>query len=68
MRWDKGPLDIQTDQELWDIVESNRGAIVGQQHAQIYSMSSTLPQAFLDPNKSFTVTLITVSMHYALSW
>lgn len=43
MRWDKGPLDIQTDQELWDIVESNRGAIVGQQHAQIYSMSSTLP-------------------------
>lgn len=43
VRWDKGPLDIQTDQELWDIVESNRGAIVGQQHAQIYSMSSTLP-------------------------
>ncbi len=29
VRWDKGPLDVQTDQELWDIVESNQGAIVG---------------------------------------
>ena len=29
VRWDKSPMDIQTDQELWDIVESNKGAIVG---------------------------------------
>ncbi len=31
VRWDKSPMDIQTDQELWDIVESNQGAIVGEQ-------------------------------------
>lgn len=30
VRWDKSPLDIQTDQELWDTVESNQGAIVGE--------------------------------------
>ena len=29
VRWDKSPMDIQTDHELWDIVESNKGAIVG---------------------------------------
>lgn len=31
VRWDKSPMDIQTDQELWDLVESNQGAIVGEQ-------------------------------------
>lgn len=30
VRWDKSPLDIQTDQDLWDIVESNKGAIKGE--------------------------------------
>ena len=29
VRWDKSPTDIQTDQDLWEIVESNKGAIVG---------------------------------------
>ncbi len=29
VRWDKSPLDVQTDQDLWDIVESNKGAIKG---------------------------------------
>ena len=29
VRWDKSPLDVQTDQDLWEIVESNKGAIVG---------------------------------------
>ena len=30
VRWDKSPLDVQTDQDLWDIVESNKGAIKGE--------------------------------------
>ena len=29
VRWDKAPTDIQTDAELWHIVESNKGAIIG---------------------------------------
>lgn len=29
VRWDKSPMDIQTDQDLWEIVENNKGAIVG---------------------------------------
>ena len=29
VRWDKAPTDIQTDAELWHIVESNKGSIVG---------------------------------------
>lgn len=30
VRWDKSPMDVQTDQDLWEIVESNKGAIVGE--------------------------------------
>ncbi len=29
VRWDKSPMDVQTDQDLWEIIESNKGAIVG---------------------------------------
>jgi hypothetical protein len=29
IRWDKAPTQIQTDAELWHIIESNKGAIVG---------------------------------------
>ncbi|KAK9803302.1 hypothetical protein WJX72_010348 [[Myrmecia] bisecta] len=29
IRWDKSPLDIQTQQQLWNIVEQNKGAIFG---------------------------------------
>lgn len=36
VRWDKSPMDIQTDQELWDTVESNQGAIVGEQTPPYY--------------------------------
>lgn len=29
VRWDKAPTDIQTDAQLWAVVEANKGAIVG---------------------------------------
>jgi hypothetical protein len=42
VRWDKGPMDIQTDQELWQIVESNQGAIVGMpMHSSLLKLSSS---------------------------
>ena len=30
VRWDKSPMQVQTDQDLWDIVEANKGAIMGE--------------------------------------
>ena len=32
VRWDKAPTDIQTDAQLWAVVEANKGAIVGAPH------------------------------------
>ena len=30
VRWDKSPAQVQTDQDLWDVVEANKGAIMGE--------------------------------------
>lgn len=43
VRWDKSPLDIQTDRDLWQIVESNKGAIVGEPHLITLSHLSAHP-------------------------
>ena len=31
IRYDKSPFDVQTDQELWDLVNQNKGVITGKQ-------------------------------------
>ena len=30
IRYDKSPLDVQTDQELWDLVNQNKGTVTGE--------------------------------------
>lgn len=30
IRYDKSPFDVQTDQELWDLVNQNKGVVGGE--------------------------------------
>ena len=35
IRYDKSPFDVQTDQELWDLVNQNKGVVTGMQQATL---------------------------------
>jgi len=36
IRYDKSPFDVQTDQELWDLVNQNKGVVTGLHHCITY--------------------------------
>jgi len=51
IRYDKSPFDVQTDQELWDLVNQDKGVVTGLHHCITHHPSGIcLPAAFQDRN------------------
>lgn len=42
IRYDKSPFDVQTDQELWDLVYQNKGAVAGERTLNYIVYSSNI--------------------------
>ena len=47
IRYDKSPFDVQTDQELWDLVNQNKGTVSGERtslRAAILAVCDAVPE------------------------
>ena len=43
IRYDKSPFDVQTDQQLWDLVNQNKGVVTGEQLPTTAGPGNLLP-------------------------